>query len=282
MIFRRQITLIAILLMAISLQAQAQEDFPYPSVPAELTAPQERADYVVRHYWDNINIQDTTLIHRPGMIEQGFVNFIDLLPRLGKLELVGWQVFTEKALGKNATYDNYLKELAERYLYTATSPMRNDTLYCHLLAAINQMPTTSEEEREKNNFLITQLGKNKVGDVATDFEYSDEKGNKHQLHDVAADYTLLYMYDPDCETCQQVEEEMKKEPLLQQAAAPTGNQQATAHIAIVRVNAMARKDLWKSYYFRTFPTLYLLNKSKRVVLKDTELGKIVSFLRENR
>ena len=283
MIFRHQIFLIAILLMAMrSLQAQAQEDFPYPSVPAELTTPQERADYVVRHYWDNINFQDTTLIHRPGMIEQGFVNFIDLLPHLGKLELVGWQAFTEKALGKNATYDNYLKGLAERYLYTATSPMRNDSLYCHLLAAINQLPTTSEEEREKNLFLITQLGKNKVGDVATNFEYTDEKGNKHQLHDVAADYTLLYMYDPDCETCHQVEEEMKKEPLLQQAAAPTGNHQATAHIAIVRVNAMARKDLWKSYYFRSFPTLYLLDKSKRVVLKDTELGKIVSFLRENR
>ena len=145
MIFRHQIFLIAILLMAMrSLQAQAQEDFPYPSVPAELTTPQERADYVVRHYWDNINFQDTTLIHRPGMIEQGFVNFIDLLPHLGKLELVGWQVFTEKALGKNATYDNYLKRLAERYLYTATSPMRNDSLYCHLLAAINQLPTTSE------------------------------------------------------------------------------------------------------------------------------------------
>mgnify|MGYP000178762057 FL=1 len=87
MIFRHQIFLIAILLMAMrSLQAQAQEDFPYPSVPAELTTPQERADYVVRHYWDNINFQDTTLIHRPSMIEQGFVNFIDLLPRLGKLD----------------------------------------------------------------------------------------------------------------------------------------------------------------------------------------------------
>ena len=278
MIFRHQITLIAILLMAMTQDAQAQEDFPYPSVPAELTTPQERAGYVVRHYWDNINFQDTTLIHRPGMIEQGFVNFIDLLPRLGKLEQVGWQVFAEKALGKNATYDNYLKGLAERYLYTATSPMRNDSLYCHLLAAINQMPTTTEEEREKNNFLITQLGKNKVGDVATDFEYTDEKGIKHHLHDGAAKYTLLYMYDPDCETCHQVEEEMKKEPLLQQAAV----HQATACIAIVKVNAMARKDLWKSYYFRSFPALYLLDKDKRVVLKDAELDKIVSFLEENR
>ena len=269
MVLRLQITLIAILLMAMNLQAQAQEDFPYPSVPAELTTPQKRADYVVRHYWDNIDFCDTTLIHRPGMLEQGFVNFIDLLPRLGKLEQVGWTIFTQKAIGKNPTYDKYMKDLAERYLYTTTSPMHNDTLYCHLLEAINLLPSTSEAEREQNSFIIANLNKNKVGSQATNFEYTDEKGQRRQLYSIQSDYTLLYMYDPDCETCHEVEEQMKKE-------------KGIAHIPIVRVNAMARKDLWKSYYFRSFPTLYLLDSKKRVVLKDTELDKIVSFLREYR
>lgn len=281
MTLRHQITLIVIFLMAMTLQAQAQEDFPYPSVPAELTTPEKRADYVVRHYWDNIDFSDTTLIHRPGMIEQGFVNFIDLLPRLGKLERIGWEIFAQKAIGSNATFGNYMKSLAERYLYTATSPMRNDSLYCHLLEAINQQTSTPEEEKEQNRFLIINLNKNKVGDVATDFEYTDEKGEKHHLHDATATYTLLYMYDPDCETCHEVESQMEKEPLLHPSTIDSGGE-SRAKITIIKVNAMVRKDLWKSYFFRSFPALYLLDKDKRVVLKDTELNKIVRFLEENR
>lgn len=251
--------------------AQAQEDFPYPSVPAELTTPQERADFLVRHYWDNINFQDTTLIHKGNMMEQGFVNFIDLLPRLGKLEQIGIQHFVNQSFGKNETYDKYLRELAERYLYTASSPMRNDTLYCHLLTAINLLSCTSEAEREQNLFLITGLNKNKVGDRATDFAYSDSQGNSHLISDISTPYTLLYMYNPDCETCHEVEKELNLESSLKD----------TSLITIVKVDAMARRDLWRNYYFRSFPTLYLLDKDQKVVLKDVELAKIISFLAEH-
>lgn len=121
--------LFLIIMMADTLQLCAQDNFPYPTVPSQLKTPKERAEYVVRHYWDGINFNDTTLIHQPGMIEQGFVNFIDLLPRLGILEKEGISNFAQSAFGKNQAYDQYMHELAERYLYTASSPMRNDTLY---------------------------------------------------------------------------------------------------------------------------------------------------------
>ena len=271
---RQQLIIFAILLVAMMTAniAQAQEDFPYPSVPAELTTPQERAEFLVRHYWDNINFQDTTLIHRGNMLEQGFVNFIDLLPRLGSLEQVGIQQFAQQAIGKNETFDKYLKDLAERYLYTASSPMRNDTLYCHLLAAINQLPTTGDTEKEQNLFLINSLNKNKVGSQATDFSYTDEQGKKHRISDITIPYTLLYMYDPDCETCHEVEKEMNQEPRLKDGSL----------ITIVRVNAMARRELWQDYYFRSFPTIYLLDNQHRVVLKDAEIAQIVSFLAEHK
>lgn len=273
----KRLILLPFFWMAFSLATMAQEEFPYPTVPAELTSLEERANYVVRHYWDGIDYADTTLIHHSNMLEQGFVNFIDLLPRLNStLELLGLTTFAEKALGKTPAYNLYLKNLAERYLYTATSPMRNDTLYSHLLEAINALPTTSETEKEQNRFLISSLNKNKVGSIATDFEYTDAHGKKHRLSDVNTPYIIVFFYDPDCETCHEVEKQMEEESLLKECLTPSDRPQK---VTLIKANAMERKDLWRDYYFRSFPTLYLLDSHCRVLQKDTTLGNILSTFR---
>lgn len=273
----KRVILFFLIFASYAMHLLAQDNFPYPSVPTNLTTPAERANYVVRHYWDHINFADTTLIHS-NMLEQGFVNFIDLLPRLGNLEKTGIQIFADHAFGKSPASDTYLKELAERYLYTSTSPMRNDTLYIHLLEALNTLPSTAEAEKEQNNFLIKALSKNKIGDIATDFEYTDLQGKTHHLSEVHTPYVILYFYDPDCETCHQVEKQMQQEPLLKESLSTSNNQQqsTTPKITLIKVNAMARKDIWRDYYFRSFPALYLLDANHRVVLKDTELTKIIN------
>ena len=62
--------------------AQAQrttEEFRLPEVPVLLTDPAERAAYLAVHYWDYFNFADTTLISRPEITEQAFVDFISIL-----------------------------------------------------------------------------------------------------------------------------------------------------------------------------------------------------------
>ena len=39
--------------------------FRLPDVPAALTEPAERADYLALHYWDRFDFADTTLVRRP-------------------------------------------------------------------------------------------------------------------------------------------------------------------------------------------------------------------------
>jgi len=59
--------------------AQAQrttEEFRLPEVPVLLTDPAERAAYLAVHYWDYFNFADTTLISRPEITEQAFVDFL--------------------------------------------------------------------------------------------------------------------------------------------------------------------------------------------------------------
>ena len=44
-----------------------------------LNTPELRADYLVRHYWDNMDFTDTTYINLPDVTEQAWVDFIDIL-----------------------------------------------------------------------------------------------------------------------------------------------------------------------------------------------------------
>ena len=70
------------MLICTNATAQQTDGFPYPTVPDTLRTAETRALYVMEHYWDRFNFADTTLMHRPETTEQGFANFIDLLPRV--------------------------------------------------------------------------------------------------------------------------------------------------------------------------------------------------------
>lgn len=50
-----------------------------PTIPVMLNTTEQRADYLARHYWDNVNFADSNYIHHPEVTEQSWVNFIDIL-----------------------------------------------------------------------------------------------------------------------------------------------------------------------------------------------------------
>ena len=48
----------------------APPTFEMVSVPTLITDPVERAEYLVKHYWDKFDFKDTTYIHEPQVTEQ--------------------------------------------------------------------------------------------------------------------------------------------------------------------------------------------------------------------
>lgn len=61
-------------------QQQKTKEFRLPDVPVTLTAPEDRAAYLSLHYWDHFDFADTSLISRPEITEQAFVDFLGILP----------------------------------------------------------------------------------------------------------------------------------------------------------------------------------------------------------
>lgn len=264
-----------------------QETFPYPEIPTVLQTPAERGAYLLEHYWDGINFTDTTLIHKPDITEQGFANFIDMLPRVDSVaaergvETFVVRTFGSKGIPTNVT--NYFDKLTDHYLYDPNSPMRSDVLYAMFLRHMLKHGTTfGTAERERMAYRLRNVIKNLPGTVATDFSYIDRQGLRRTLHTTEGEYTMLYFNDPNCENCHEITAEFSQDSLLT----------ANPRLTVLAVYPDEDTELWRQkpqpfpktwidayspkgeintlqlYFIRATPTIYLLDKDKRVILKD--------------
>jgi len=275
--------------------AQVAAAFPYPAIPQELRTVDMRVDFLTEHYWDCYDFSDTALVHKPDITEQGFANFIDLLPRVDSATAVkGVAVFSGLAFRTSTprrVRENFA-ELAEHYLSDPNSPMRSDALYMLFLDRLAASPAFSQAERERFVFKRTNIAKNSMGTTAADFAYVDRSGRKGTLHTTEGEYTLLYFYDPDCEHCHETTSLFSKNSLL------TDNPRLT----VLAVYPDADTDLWRKepqpfpakwidayspngeiaekqlYYIRATPTILLLDRQKRVLLKDPTPALLLQYL----
>lgn len=261
-------------------QAQAQQSFPYPAIPDTLRSVEQRAGYLSEHYWDNYNFADTLLLKSKEVTEQGFVNFIDILNRFSLdnaskdnaqkditrkditqkgISRKGISCFTRKAF-TNAAAKERFENLIEHYFEDQQSPVRNDRVYLMFLEEMKNSPCFDETEKERIAFKIKTTNKNLPGDIAINFKFKDENGKEHQLSDYKNQKVILYFYDPDCENCHKV-------------SAWLQTQTIPADIKVLKM--IADTHISHVYSLKNMPTIFLLDKENKVILKDCTAQELI-------
>lgn len=271
-------------------QAQAQQSFPYPAIPDTLRSVEQRAGYLSEHYWDNYNFADTLLLKSKEMTEQGFVNFIDILNRFDldyaskgvahkdiaqkditrkditrkgiaqkDITQKGIACFTRKAFSNAAAKERF-ENLIEHYFEDQLSPVRNDRVYLIFLEEMKNSPCFDETEKERIAFKIKTTNKNLPGDIAINFKFKDESGKEHQLSDYKDQKVILYFYDPDCENCHEVSAWLKQQTI-------------PADIKVIKM--IADNHISYMYSLKNMPTIFLLDKENKVILKDCTAQELI-------
>lgn len=271
-------------------QAQAQQSFPYPAIPDTLRSVEQRAGYLSEHYWDNYNFADTLLLKSKEVTEQGFVNFIDILNRFNldnaskgvahkdiaqkgitRKDIIqqgiaqkditqqGIACFTRKAFSNAAAKERF-ENLIEHYFEDQLSPVRNDRVYLIFLEEMKNSPCFDETEKERIAFKIKTTNKNLPGDIAINFKFKDESGKEHQLSDYKDQKVILYFYDPDCENCHEVSAWLKQQTI-------------PADIKVLKM--IADNHISYMYSLKNMPTIFLLDKENKVILKDCTAQELI-------
>lgn len=195
----------------VSKMMAATKDIDVPTENADGTkmSQQERAEYFMSHFFDNMPLGDNFLIRTPKQVfYQRVMDYVEkymrawppemICPKLDTLidrsakapEVFKWLVFTltNHYLQSNVmVYDAVYVHLVQRYFATGKAGFFLD-------------PSTIDEQIERANKWERLL----VGHEAPELILFDTNHYAYSLHRMKGDYTLLIFWSPTCGHCREI------------------------------------------------------------------------------
>ena len=279
--------------------------------------PAAAREYSLEHYWDGFFSQGGPTTDKAilgvsdGDVEQALANYIGALAAVKAMATPDAPAPLRQAQKSVRTLFNKLErhqkadtsslaylrltEMVSRYLFDPNSPLRDEDLYLPFVEAMERSSCTSEDMRPAYKFEAGQCRTNQFGQKAPDFKYSTAKGTKGSLYAVKADYTMLFFSNPGCTACKEIINEILSRPYVDEYI-------KEGRLAIVNIYIDEEVAKWREYLpnypsswingydytfqlresgkyaIRAIPSLYLLDSSKRVLMKDAITENVLSYL----
>lgn len=261
-----------------------------PEIPDSIRIPSQRADYLITHYWDKLDFNDTLRSHDRPLMEQSFVNFLSILPHASSDTIIedGFRILIDRSHADRKAF-SIVTGLAEEYLNDPHSPMYSeDHFICYLQGMADcQVLTFAQYERVEDRLALVK--KNRTGSIAADFSFLKPDGSKSSLKESLPSgdaKLLLIFFDPECDNCENVMTKISSDPDLKRQL-EDGALKILAIYSGDNINAWRRKasslpsqwivgindgdvDDGELYYLPSMPTVYLLDSRGTVVKKDLE------------
>ena len=282
-------------------------DFPTVQIPSVYTSVEERIEYSADHWWDGFFALDgpvdsaMVLGVRKGDVEQALANYIAVLDRVplgearGCMEKLFRDISTKQRADPTKRLYTVMTGMVGKYLYDPNSPLRDEDYYQPFVAGMAASDLTSDAMRTACRYEAMVCSMNPRGSVAPDFCITRRNGSVFRLHQVRADWTVLFFSNPGCHACQEIIDALTGDDGVVEMV-------RDGRLAVVNVYIDEDIDAWRKYEpayprewhcgydashtiredvlysVRAIPSLYLLDSDKRVILKDAPTEKVLAAL----
>ena len=183
--------------------------------------------------------------------------------------------------------------LADLYLYNPMSPVRNEDMYIMFLREFLACDSFTVHMRLRETENLRLVSQNRPGMMANDFRFIDRNGISSNLQSLFTGKDdkelLLVFYDPDCTHCSEIINSLATDDKI-------NSKIDNGSLQVLAVYTEGNRDLWERtkdkmpkkwriaydlsdivdnglYDIPAMPSLYLLDSTGRVVLKDLEPEK---------
>ena len=278
----------------VEVKSNATEYKP-PVIPLLLNTPEQKANYLVSHYWNNFNFRDTSQLSSLKPPEQAFANFISIAGVVSSEQAAeGIRNLMSRAEVSQKSTMLFLG-LAEKYLFHPNSPMRNELLYEMFLeiACTSKLVDDTSKIRFQRQYKMSL--KNKPGNKSSDFNFTLKNGTVSSLSRIKSKLLLLYFYNPECNDCKITRDKLKQSVVIGQltqkgdlrilAVYPDPDltlwEKHYAEMPVSWINGYDKGSLVQKneiYDLKAIPTIYLLNETKTVLLRDATVQEVEKYL----
>ena len=271
--------------------------FEYKVIPSVINDDAGRIEYLSARFWDNIPWNDTNIVIKIVQLQKPFADYLQILSS-GSLSSAAESLgkLAEQCANSSRNIQEPFTELFEQSLYDPNSSYKNEELYIRVAEGFLRGKNLIPGARERFNFQLTTLRKNRIGTISEDFTIITSKGREINLHSFVSPYTLLFFYEPECKSCNTDKEYITDSKVFLNAgkiikivAVYTGTDLAVweAHSGTFPENWEVGHDKENMivnesiYDRRASPSIYILDKNKKVILKDANAYEAEAFIAEN-
>lgn len=258
-----------------------------PEVPEKVKDPAlYRYEYYKNNFWNGIDIADAGLLRTP-LLDAKIKDYLDnVIIQQSDSAIKEVDILITNASKNKEAYRYLLITLVNKY---ESSPVIDfDKVFVHLVE--NYYLTgkadewTNQETLDKLKNRVAMIKPNFLGKDAPVLALWDTLGTEVNLREIDAEFTVLYFYDPECGHCK------KKTPVLYEsypdlvakgveilAICTTSDETKWKEFIIkndlgwINLADLESKTYFKYYYdIRSTPTVYILDKDKKIVLKKID------------
>lgn len=262
--------------------------------------------YFKAHYWDGVNFWDDRVARTP-FFEPRLEKYFEKLvyPSADSVNKeIDWM------LGYASISAEMQKFLLLKFInrYYNQQYMWEDAVFVHLFQkylAQKSYPWMTENGKKMITDRAYSLMANLTGNAASDIDLPGLDGKNKKLYDIQSPYVLVAIYDPTCGHCKEVipridslhsaKWKARGVQLFGMAKETEGNKDTWTsfikdhkltdwtHVYYSRASEKARVDAGipsyaQLYDVQSFPTLYLLDKEKRIIAKKVTEQQIDEIL----
>jgi thiol-disulfide isomerase/thioredoxin len=264
--------------------------------------------YFKSHFWDGINFFDERLIRTP-IFEAKLDKYFDQLvyPNADSVNKeIDWMLGYASVAPDNEKF--LLLKFVNRYI--AMKYMWEDAVFVHLYEkyfAQRTYPWLTDKGMKTIQDRAYNLMANILGNPAPDIDLPDTTGTNITLYRLASPYTVVLIWDPTCSHCKEIvpkvdslyKNKWKTEgvKVFAMAKETDGNRndwttfirqhhlEEWTNVYYSKADEKARIDSGVPGYSQlydvlSFPTLYLLDKDKRIIAKKLSFEQINDVLDE--
>lgn len=261
-------------------------------------------EYLLMHYWSKT---DSLLLKKStGVIDRLFIDYIYLLSEAPQSVAVKSLHQMIASYSNNPIVLENLLKLSEKYFFDPNSPVRNEEYYIPVLEKYLGLDIKNSKQKTRAVYQLNLMRKNRINTRATNFSFTLANAVEMELYDINAEYIVLLFANPECPACMTMHNEIKESKIISDLLTKRIRKRPVLKV----LNIYTDHDLkswfnykssfprqWINAYDRTFsvnnnelydlkamPTLYLLDKDKKVILKDTSfeiVEKTLSVILKN-
>ena len=265
------------------------QNFAYPIPPDSIYGRQDRINFMAEHFWTERAIADTANFQSPKIL----LDYLYLLKQTDEQQKCVHS-FVSLACKQENTFGLILYWL-DQILFDSSSSHYNENLYSLLMKAVINSDADSVMKLIPQQ-RIEIISKNQVGKQAYDFSFINKEGYTNNLYKIEAPLLVLIFNNPDCSLCHQTENSITQNELLQSLL-------NSGRLKILAITPDADYKEWmehtypsnwligydrdkaiysqRLYDIQRLPCLYLLDKDKRVLLKEADYEDLCNFITEN-